>query len=135
MLIGELAAAAGVTARALRFYEEQGLLAPDRTPGGYRQYGPHAVTRVRNIRALHAVGFTLADIRLFLPLLDKELPARIGPEAGCERAFAVARRRLAELDALLVTLVTIRGGLAALVGGGPAETGHEAGQVPPEVTR
>jgi MerR family transcriptional regulator, copper efflux regulator len=116
VLIGELAAATGVTARALRYYEEQGLLEPERTPGGYRRYGPAAATRVRNIRALHAVGFTLADIRLFLPLLDKELPERIGPERGCERAFAVASRRLAELDAAVLTLLTIRARLATLVG-------------------
>jgi DNA-binding transcriptional MerR regulator len=115
VLIGELAAATGVTARALRYYEEQGLLDAERTPGGYRRYGPRAVTRVRNIRTLHAVGFTLTDMLLFLPLLDKELPERIGPGPGCERAIAVASRRLAELDRLVATLLTVRARLTALV--------------------
>jgi DNA-binding transcriptional MerR regulator len=116
VLIGELAAATGVSARALRYYEEQGLLDAERTPGGYRRYGPRAVTRVRNIRALSAAGFTLADIRLFVPLLDRDLPERIGPGGDCAGAFAVASRRLAELDSVVLTLLTIRARLATLVG-------------------
>ncbi|MFP4132277.1 MAG: MerR family transcriptional regulator, partial [Thiohalospira sp.] len=38
--IGELAERLGTTPRTLRFYEEEGLLAPERSPGGTRRYGP-----------------------------------------------------------------------------------------------
>lgn len=41
MRIGELAAKAGVSVRALRYYEEQNLLASERSPGGQRHY-PHS---------------------------------------------------------------------------------------------
>jgi MerR family transcriptional regulator, copper efflux regulator len=51
MLIGDLAAAAGISARAIRFYEQDGLLpVPPRTPGGYRDYPAGTVERLAFIR-------------------------------------------------------------------------------------
>ncbi|MFJ6655123.1 MerR family transcriptional regulator [Streptomyces sp. NPDC091377] len=64
MRIGEAAAAAGTTARALRFYEQRGLLPPPaRTASGQREYGPGEVARVRVIRELLALGLTVEDVR------------------------------------------------------------------------
>ncbi|MFJ1904662.1 MerR family transcriptional regulator, partial [Streptomyces sp. NPDC088156] len=74
MLIGELAAEAGTTTRALRYYEEQGLLESDRTTAGYRLYEPGAVRRVRNIRELLSCGFTVEDVKSLLAYLDADLP-------------------------------------------------------------
>ncbi|MEV0082159.1 MerR family transcriptional regulator [Saccharopolyspora sp. NPDC003752] len=64
MRIGELADATGATTRALRYYEEQGLLRPERSANGYRVYGSDAVTVVANIQLLLAAGLTSADLRL-----------------------------------------------------------------------
>ena len=47
MRIGELATKAGVSVRALRYYEEQGLLASIRSPRGQRLYADEAADRVR----------------------------------------------------------------------------------------
>ena len=59
MLIGDLGAPAGVSAKTIRFYEESGLLpAPPRTPGGYRDYPAAAVGRLAFIRQEHAAGLT-----------------------------------------------------------------------------
>ncbi|MET7782636.1 MerR family transcriptional regulator, partial [Streptomyces sp. NPDC005388] len=74
MLIGELAAQAGTTTRALRYYEEQGLLESDRTAAGYRLYEPGAVRRVRNIRELLSCGLTVEDVKSLLAYLDADLP-------------------------------------------------------------
>ncbi|MFB8128342.1 MerR family transcriptional regulator, partial [Streptomyces mirabilis] len=74
MLIGELAARAGTTTRALRYYEEQGLLESDRTTAGYRLYEPGAVRRVRNIRELLSCGLTVEDVKSLLAYLDADLP-------------------------------------------------------------
>lgn len=47
MRIGELAERAGVTAKTVRFYEDEGLLAePARTPAGYRDYDPVVLDRL-----------------------------------------------------------------------------------------
>ena len=50
MRIGEVARQAGVSTRALRYYEEQGLLASERTPSGQREYAASAVERVRLVQ-------------------------------------------------------------------------------------
>jgi len=65
--IGEVAAAAGVSTRALRYYEEHGLLSAERSPSGQRHYGPDAVERVRWIRALFAAGLSSSALAEFLP--------------------------------------------------------------------
>jgi DNA-binding transcriptional MerR regulator len=65
--IGELARLAGVTPRALRFYEKQGLLAPPgRSESGYRLYGPRDLVRVIRIRRLRELGMSLEQVRVVL---------------------------------------------------------------------
>ncbi|MBB0025173.1 heavy metal-responsive transcriptional regulator [Ralstonia pickettii] len=69
LTIGRLAKAGHISADALRYYEREGLLAPERkTDGGYRLYGEDAVRRVRFIQHAQACGFTLAEIRELLHL-------------------------------------------------------------------
>ncbi len=92
--IGELARATGTTARALRHYEQAGLISSERAPNGYRVYDETAVVRVRNIRSLLAVGLTLDDVRVFLPCLDGDVAAAPPSDKG----LRVARERLAVLD-------------------------------------
>jgi DNA-binding transcriptional MerR regulator len=65
--IGELAAKAGVSVRALRYYEEQELLLSARTPSGQRRYPDSAVDRVRAIRELYDAGLPSRAIREVLP--------------------------------------------------------------------
>ncbi|MFD0200489.1 MULTISPECIES: MerR family transcriptional regulator [Saccharothrix] len=73
MRIGELSRRTGVSERALRYYEEQGLLRPQRRPSGYRVYGDADVAAVRRIRVLLAAGLTLAQIVAALPcMVDDE---------------------------------------------------------------
>ncbi|EMF02266.1 MerR family transcriptional regulator [Streptomyces mobaraensis NBRC 13819 = DSM 40847] len=70
MKIGELSAATGVSVRLLRYYEEQELLTPVRTPGGHRSYGPEAPLAVRRIRALLDAGLPTRVIREVLPCVE-----------------------------------------------------------------
>lgn len=51
MRIGELARRTGVSQRSLRYYEQQGLLASERTPGGQREYSEKAIDRVIRTRS------------------------------------------------------------------------------------
>ncbi|MEV0633749.1 MerR family transcriptional regulator [Streptomyces sp. NPDC050619] len=70
MRIGEVAAKAGVSVRALRYYEQQDLLHSTRNPGGQRQYPAGAVERVRLIQQLYSVGLPSKTIREVLPFAD-----------------------------------------------------------------
>ena len=70
MRIGELATTAGVSVRALRYYEEQGLLRAERTTSGQRVYPPAALDRVQLIQQLYAAGLTSRTILDLLPCVD-----------------------------------------------------------------
>ncbi|MER7753703.1 MerR family transcriptional regulator [Kitasatospora sp. NPDC097643] len=109
MRIGELAKATGTTPRALRHYEQAGLISSERSANGYRGYHERAVVRVRNIRYLLAAGLTLDDVRVFLPCLDGDVAAT--PPSG--RGLRVALERLAVLDERIATQTAARDRLAA----------------------
>jgi DNA-binding transcriptional MerR regulator len=104
MLIGELAAKAGTSARTLRYYEQNGLVRAQRDPRGYRRYDDAELRVVLEIRALLGAGFGLDDIRPFVACL------RAGNASGhvCPDSVAVLRRRLAEVDAYLGQLTEVR---------------------------
>jgi DNA-binding transcriptional MerR regulator len=72
MRIGELARRTGSTPRALRYYEEQGLLRPDRRASGYREYDERAVRTVGHIRLLLCAGLGTALIGEILPCIPDD---------------------------------------------------------------
>ncbi|MEU9040437.1 MULTISPECIES: MerR family transcriptional regulator [unclassified Kitasatospora] len=112
MRIGELARRTGVTPRALRYYEEQGLLSPERRPSGYREYGDREVRAVHGIRTLLAAGLNSAAIAEILPGLPPPGRRRTGPTcpellAGLARERARITRQMDELEAARDLLDTI----------------------------
>lgn len=68
--IGQVARSAGVSVRAVRYYEEQGLLAAERSPSGQRLYRPDAVALVRFFQQMYAAGLTSQRIAELLPCWD-----------------------------------------------------------------
>jgi DNA-binding transcriptional MerR regulator len=123
--IGEAAAAAGTTARALRYYEQRGLLpAPARSASGQREYGEGEVARVRVIRDMLALGFTVTDLCSCadrLHLLEQDPAPRCGSVDPVDPAAGVVGRRLAALDAEITRLTVLRENLARRASGEPAD--------------
>lgn len=78
MKVGELARKTGKTVRALRLYEEMGLLSPARSEGNYRLYGPDELARVYWIAKLQALGFSLPQIQGLLQTVES---SSSGPDA------------------------------------------------------
>ncbi|WP_219464386.1 MerR family transcriptional regulator [Nonomuraea rhizosphaerae] len=119
MRIGDAAAAAGTTPRALRFYEQRGLLPPaPRTMTGQRDYSARDVARVRLVRELLRLGLTVEDVRSCADRLrqlevEDGLPRYGGPQCA---ESGVVRHRLGELDAEIDRLTRRRDRLAAAVG-------------------
>lgn len=73
LTIGKLAALADISTDTLRYYEEEGLIAPaDRSASGYRLYDQDAVRRLRFIKQAQHCGFTLAEIRDLLALRSSD---------------------------------------------------------------
>jgi len=91
MKIGQLARTAGLNASAIRYYEKRGLLVPPQRLGGQRRFASDALSRVLLIRFATDMGFTLAEIKLFLNGLRDNTP--VGP-----RWKKLATRKLAEVD-------------------------------------
>lgn len=58
----EAARRLGVSTKALRLYEKQGLVTPGRTAAGYRIYGPNEMARAAEVVALRALGLSLAQV-------------------------------------------------------------------------
>ncbi|WP_164540432.1 MerR family transcriptional regulator [Streptomyces abyssomicinicus] len=104
MQIGELAKATGATARALRHYEQAGLITSERASNGYRVHDERAVVRVRNIRHLLAAGLTLDDVRIFLPCLDGD----VATAPPSDKGIRVAVERLAVLNERIAAQTAIR---------------------------
>ncbi|MEV6101864.1 MerR family transcriptional regulator [Nocardia sp. NPDC051981] len=69
MRIGELARLTETPARSLRYYEQQGLLSPNRQANGYRDYDDYLVERVLQIRGLLEAGLPTRIIKQILPCL------------------------------------------------------------------
>jgi len=67
--IGRLAEQTGLSVDAIRFYEKQRLLdRPPRTEGGFRLFGREDIDRIRFIRSVQQLGFSLPEIRELLVL-------------------------------------------------------------------
>jgi DNA-binding transcriptional MerR regulator len=97
--IGELAQASGLTVRALRHYDEIGLLTPGgRTASGHRRYTEHDLRRLYRIRALRGLGLSLGEIAGVLPADDLDtmrdlLTAQLrGLEVQAERTRRLTRQ-------------------------------------------
>lgn len=97
--IGEAASRAGVTERALRYYQELGLLAPSgRTKGGMRRYSPQDLERVMRIRELQTLlGLNLEEIADVLRKEDRSAEIRA---AYFDDGTPVAERRRLLLESL-----------------------------------
>src|ERR1041385_6564011 len=95
--IQEVAAEVGLTTRSIRYYEEIGLLAPDRSDGAYRLYDVEDVERLRFIKGLRDdAGFSLAEVG---QLLEDEA-ARLRNKARFKATDDPAERRELALDGI-----------------------------------
>jgi DNA-binding transcriptional MerR regulator len=104
---GEAACRLGISAKALRLYEQRGLIAPVRTAAGWRAYGPDEMSRASEIAALRRLGFSLAQVARVL----KGDPR--GLEASLAAHQATLESRLCQIAGQIETVGRMRGDLAA----------------------
>ncbi|OLT22894.1 MerR family transcriptional regulator [Pseudonocardia sp. CNS-139] len=105
MRIGELAERTGVSERSLRYYEEQGMLSAERTPGGQREYPEAAVARVILVQELYAAGLASRKIAALLPCMREDG----GPaEVASPRLVADLQEERARIDRTIADLVRSR---------------------------
>jgi MerR family transcriptional regulator, redox-sensitive transcriptional activator SoxR len=112
LTIGEVASRSGVAPSALRFYEDEGLIASRRTAGNQRRYERAVLRRIALIQAGRAAGIPLEQIRMAL----KTLPAHRTPT---RRDWArLSRGWRNDIDQRIATLEALRNRLTTCIGCG-----------------
>jgi DNA-binding transcriptional MerR regulator len=107
--VGQLAAAAGVRADTIRYYERTGLLPrARRTEGDHRRYGPADLDRLLFIRGAQRLGLRLAEIRDLLAVRDTGV-------CPCEPAEVLLRRHVEEIDREITRLAALRAQLTGML--------------------
>lgn len=103
----DCASLTGLTVRALRLYERQGLIKPSRSPNGWRRYGPVELERLNSIVILKGLGLTLSQIRSVLAENPPSLLRILRVHAESWRGkLATAERALKQVHAVLERLRT-----------------------------
>ena len=112
LTIGEVARRSGVAASALRFYEQQGLIRPERTGAGHRRFSRAVIRLVAFIVFAQKVGLSLDEIRDLLA----RLPRNRVPE---RRDWAkLSAPWIGRIDARIAELTRLRAGLTECIGCG-----------------
>jgi len=111
MNIGTLAKETGLAQSRIRYYEAQGLLGPvQRSANGYRSYGQDTAHLLHIITTAQEAGFSLDEIRHFLPQADS---------AGWDvpKLLASLKSKLADIVALQARLARTQAELEAMITG------------------
>jgi Cu(I)-responsive transcriptional regulator len=109
--IGEAAAASGVSAKMIRYYEEAGLIPPAaRSGSGYRLYGDADVHRLRFIRRARDLGFQVAEIGELLGLWADRTRRSADVKRLAQAHIADLEDRIARLRQMADTLRTLSDG-------------------------
>jgi DNA-binding transcriptional MerR regulator len=107
LTIGALAKRLHVSTSMLRFYEREGLLAPERrSAAGYRLYPPGAEKTLLFIRRAQRLGFSLNDIRMLLQGGDSKRAK--GKARGQDPLMGIAEQRFLDIERRLTELLVLR---------------------------
>ncbi|MFC0430827.1 MerR family transcriptional regulator [Kutzneria buriramensis] len=121
MPIGELSKATGVSSRALRYYEQQGLLRSERRPNGYREYALESIEVVAFVQDLFHAGLSSDVVRDILPCARDE-----HPRGDCAELLARVRQVRDELVRQEHHIAERRQRLDAYLADGYLADGYEA---------
>ena len=98
LTIGKIATLANVSTDTLRYYEREGLLAPDsKSLSGYRLYGDDTLRRIRFIKQAQQCGFVLSEVRDLLTL-------KMQDSACCNDVRNLAITKKLQLEAKIKSL-------------------------------
>ena len=116
MTISKAAKGAGIGIETVRFYERRGLITQPLKPaaGGFRDYPPETVSRLRFIREAQDLGFSLDEIAELLSL-------RADPKANCAQVQRRAEAKLAEVRRKIERLQDIGTALDRLIAACPGK--------------
>ncbi|MCG8360119.1 MAG: Cu(I)-responsive transcriptional regulator [Kiloniellales bacterium] len=100
MNIGEAERRCGLPAKTIRYYEEIGLVVPERRDNGYRDYDEPGVRKLQFLQRARSLGFSVQDCRALLSLYDDRKRASADVKAIAEAHLERIERKIDELDSL-----------------------------------
>lgn len=107
MNISETGARAGLPAKTIRYYEEIGLIRPERSENGYRRFRETDLHKLAFIGRARGLGFSIEDCRALLALYEDKGRASAEVKALAERHLGQIAAKLAELRAMQATLTDL----------------------------
>ncbi|MEX0694680.1 MAG: Cu(I)-responsive transcriptional regulator [Rhodospirillales bacterium] len=94
----------GLPSKTIRYYDEIGLVVPDRRENGYRDYDNQAVQKLAFLKRARQLGFSIEDCRQLLSLYEDKERASADVKMLAEKHLTEIDKRLEELQQLRSTL-------------------------------
>jgi Cu(I)-responsive transcriptional regulator len=100
MNIGTVSVKSGLPAKTIRYYEDIGLIRPDRRDNGYRDYSTEDVHRLRFLQRSRSLGFSVEECRQLLSLYGDRARESAEVKAIATTKLGEIERKIAELQGL-----------------------------------
>lgn len=107
MNISDVSAQSGLPAKTIRYYEDIGLVRPDRSANGYRSFDDSDVHKLAFLARARSLGFTIEDCRALLALYEDRGRASADVKHVAEDHLASIDRKIRELQAMHATLTDL----------------------------
>lgn len=107
MNIKQVAEQTGLPAKTIRYYEDIGLIAPDRGSNGYRSFGPRDVQRLAFLARARNLGFSLDECRRLMGLYCDDTRTSREVRDMANAHLAELREKIAQLRAMESQLQTL----------------------------
>ena len=107
MNIGSAANRSGLPAKTIRYYEDIGLINPDRRTNGYRDYSDSHLQILRFLARARSLGFTIEECRRLLSLYEDKGRASADVKALAMEHIRNVETKISELESMRQTLTTL----------------------------
>jgi len=104
MNIGDVAELSGLPAKTIRYYEDIGLVEPDRERNGYRDFSHRDVHKLTFLSRARSLGFSIEDCRVLLSLFDDRSRASADVKRIAAKHLEQIERKIVELEGIRRTL-------------------------------
>ncbi len=104
MNIGQVAEKSGLPPKTIRYYEDIGLIRPDRSANGYRDFSESHLHKLTFLQRARSLGFTIEDCRTLLSLYEDTDRASADVKAMAQEHLDKISGKIAELEAMRATL-------------------------------
>ncbi|MFP3385133.1 MULTISPECIES: Cu(I)-responsive transcriptional regulator [Tritonibacter] len=104
MNIGDVAARSGLPAKTIRYYEDIGLIRPNRSANGYRCFEERDLHKLAFLGRARALGFSIEDCRMLLGLYEDDSRASADVKQLAQAHLTKIEAKIADLEAMRATL-------------------------------